>query len=228
MSMMSWRPVLERSRHHEVSVSRRVGRNNVQVAYYSDRVSNPVLTGVGDVDSNTGLLLPDIYSGTFSLTGRDLDTSGVRVVYQRKLMDELTATLDYSYGGVLDVAAGSSIGGVRDLTHTSKRHSVSYKIAGTVPGCKTRWIASYKWTEGSAVTPVDIFNAGPGQSDPFLNVFVRQPIPGTGFMPGHMEAMVDVRNLLAQGYVPVVGQDGQTVYLVQSARAVRGGVSFTF
>jgi len=37
-----------------------------------------------------------------------------------------------------------------------------------------------------------------------------------------------VRNLLAQGYVPVVAQDGQTVYLVQSARCVRGGVAFTF
>jgi hypothetical protein len=43
-----------------------------------------------------------------------------------------------------------------------------------------------------------------------------------------MEAIVDLRNLLAEGYVPVMGQDGHTVYLVQSARAVRGGVAFTF
>ena len=43
-----------------------------------------------------------------------------------------------------------------------------------------------------------------------------------------MEALIDVRNLLAQGYVPVVGQDGQTVYLVQAARSVRGGVTITF
>ena len=70
-----------------------------------------------------------------------------------------------------------------------------------------------------------MFNASPGQSDPFLNIFVRQPIPGMG---GHMEAIIDLRNLLAQGYVPVLGQDGQTVYLVQSARSVRGGVAFTF
>jgi hypothetical protein len=39
---------------------------------------------------------------------------------------------------------------------------------------------------------------------------------------------VDIRNLLAQGYVPVLGQDGHTVYLVQSARAIRGGLAFTF
>jgi len=37
-----------------------------------------------------------------------------------------------------------------------------------------------------------------------------------------------VRNLLAQGYVPVLGQDGRTVYLVQSARSIRGGVAFSF
>ena len=43
-----------------------------------------------------------------------------------------------------------------------------------------------------------------------------------------MDAVVDVRNLLAQGYVPLLGQDGHTVYLVQSARSIRGGVAFSF
>jgi hypothetical protein len=56
---------------------------------------------------------------------------------------------------------------------------------------------------------------------------VRQPIPA-GFLSGHMELLVDLRNLLAQGYVPVVGNDGRTVYLVQAARSVRGGVAFSF
>jgi hypothetical protein len=73
-----------------------------------------------------------------------------------------------------------------------------------------------------------MFNASPGQSDPFFSLFIRQRIPTLGFLPAHMEALVDVRNLLAQGYVPVVGQDGQTVYLVQAARSIRGGVSITF
>jgi hypothetical protein len=81
---------------------------------------------------------------------------------------------------------------------------------------------------GPGLTPVDMFNASAGQSDPYLNIFIRQPIPTLGFLPSHMEAVIDVRNLLAQGYVPVLGQDGQTVYLVQSARSVRGGVAFTF
>ena len=43
-----------------------------------------------------------------------------------------------------------------------------------------------------------------------------------------MDALVDLRNLLAQGYLPLMGPDGRTVYLVQSARSLRGGVAFTF
>jgi hypothetical protein len=73
-----------------------------------------------------------------------------------------------------------------------------------------------------------MFNASAGQTDPFLDLFFRQPIPGTASLPGHMDILVEIRNLLAQGYVPVFGQDGRTVYLVQSARAVRGGVAFSF
>jgi hypothetical protein len=43
-----------------------------------------------------------------------------------------------------------------------------------------------------------------------------------------MEILMDLRNLLAQGYVPVVGQDGHTLYLVQADRSFRGGVAFSF
>jgi hypothetical protein len=73
-----------------------------------------------------------------------------------------------------------------------------------------------------------MFNSSAGQADPFLDLFFRQPLPGTSSLPGHMDVVVEVRNLLAQGYVPLMGQDGRTVYLVQSARAVRGGVAFSF
>jgi hypothetical protein len=73
-----------------------------------------------------------------------------------------------------------------------------------------------------------MFNASPGQSDPYVSLFLRQPIPSMGFLTGHVEALIEVRNLLAQGYVPVMGQDGQTVYLVQAARSVRGGLAFNF
>jgi hypothetical protein len=150
-------------------------------------------------------------------------------VLERKVCSDLTATLDYAYGGVLDLTKPDvEIQNAQQSISTERRHTLGAKLAGTMPGTHTRWIASYRWINGPALTPVDMFNASPGQSDPFLNLFIRQPIPTLGFLPAHMEALIDLRNLLAQGYVPVMGQDGQTVYLVQAARSIRGGVTITF
>jgi hypothetical protein len=229
VSLASFSPALERAHHQEISLSRRIGRNNLQVAFYADRVSNTVLTGVGVASAETGEMLPDVDSGTFSFQGRDLDTGGLRVVLQRKLTADLTATLDYGYGGVLDLAQPDvELREARQSLSTVRRHALSAKMNGKLPGCRTHWTTSYGWVSGGALTPVDMFNSSAGQSDPYLNVFLRQPLPGFSFLPVHMEAMLDLRNLMAQGYVPVMGQDGRTVYLVQSARSVRGGVAFIF
>jgi hypothetical protein len=229
VSMASFSSTVERAHHHELSLSHRMGDTSVQFALYSDRVADPALTGVGDTSAVAGDVLPDMYSETFTYRGKELDARGMRVVLERKLASDLTATLDYGYGGVLDLSkADVALQDARRDTYVRDRHTASAKFSGTLPGAKTRWIASYRWISGQALTPVDMFNQSAGQADPYLNFFIRQPIPGTRFLPGHMDAVVDIRNLLAQGYVPVMGQDGRTVYLVQSARTVRGGVAFTF
>ena len=229
VSIANFSPTLERAHHHELSLSRRFGKTSLQFAAFSDRIADPALTGIGTVSASKGNVLPDLYSESFTYRGRELDAHGLRVVLQRKLTSDLTATLDYGYGGVLDVARENlKLDEARQSMLMRQRHTVAGKISGSIPSANTRWIMSYRWISGEALTPVDLFNASAGQSDPYLNIYFRQPIPGTGFLPGKMEAMVDVRNLLAQGYIPVLGSDGRTVYLVQSARSVRGGVAFTF
>ena len=226
VSVVGFTPRMEDAHHQEFSVSHREGKNNVQVAWFSDRIVNPALTGVGEVTSAGGFVLPDVTSGTFNFGGPNLDTSGLRVVVQRKFASDLAATLDYAFGGTLDLSRSDvSLQQAQQWISTVRRHALAAKLSGTVPRSHTRWIASYRWVNGQAMTPVDMFNTSAGQSDPFLNVFIRQPIPAFG---GRMEALIDIRNLLAQGYVPVVGRDGQTVYLVDSARSIRGGVSFSF
>lgn len=229
VTMWNGAPLLENAHHHEVSISQKLGDNRLQLAYYRDRIKDPALLGVGDISIDTGDALPDIYSGTFSYNGGALEAQGVRFVFQRKLSPDLTATLDYAYGGVLDLnQPGIGWDEIRGDLHRAWRHSAAIRLNGTVPRWKTQWIVSYRWTSGGALTPVDLFNASAGQTDGFFNLFVRQPIPRSRFMPGRMEALIDLRNLLAQGYVPVIGADGNIMYLVQSARSVRGGVAFTF
>src|ERR1700687_4764116 len=228
MSIAKFSPAVERARHQEVSISQRVGKNSIQIAFYSDRIIDPALAGVGEVPVESGDVLSDIYSGTFSYQGNDYATRGMRVVLQRKLLSDLTATLDYAYGGALDLSRPDiQLQDAREWIRTERHQAIAAKFSGTLPMAKTHWIASYRYTGGHALTPVDLFDSSAGQSDPFLNLFLRQPIPAS-FLAGHMEILMDLRNLLAQGYVPVMGRDGRTLYLVQSARSVRGGVAFSF
>ena len=233
MSITGFSPAVEKGRHQEVSVSQRIGKNSVQVAVYSDSMVDPVLTGVGgmtpgQMTPESGDVLPDVYSGTFSYQGNDFATQGMRVVLQRKLYSDLTATLDYAYGGVLDLSRPDvQLQDAREWIRAERRQAVAAKFSGTVPKLKTRWIASYRYMGGRALTPVDLFNTSAGQAGPYFNLCIRQPMPAS-FLAGRMEILMDLRNLLAQGYVPMMGQDGHTVYLVQSARSVRGGVAFSF
>ena len=140
---------LERAHHQEFSISRRIGNNHVQVAGFSDRVDNTALTGTGEVTSVGGFLLPDIYSGTFSYAGGTLDTHGLRVVLERKVCSDLTATLDYAYGGVLDLAKPDvELQDAQQWITTQRRQAVAAKLSGTVSRTHTRWIASYRWVDG--------------------------------------------------------------------------------
>lgn len=231
LSVVALAPALERDRHQEIAVSHKEGSTRVQAAVFFDRVSNLALTGSGDVSSIASDVIPDFASDTFTFNGGSLETRGVRVVAQHTFAPEFTALLDYAYGGAVaapDWNSAASWADLRDRLHAQDAHSVTAKLNGLIPETGTRWVASYKWASSSAITPVDMFNSSPGQADPYFSIVIRQRLPGGSFVPGHIEALLDVRNLLAQGYRPFLSPDGRTLYLVQSARAVRGGLAFTF
>ncbi len=229
MGLTGGQPEVERASHHELSASRRMGNTSVQVAAFMDHVRNTVLTGAGDPSSFSDDVLPDVYSGTFSYAfAPGVSSSGGRIVVQHKISEDLTATVDYSSGQVISAEAPTTLQALaRELT-TTRQQSIGARLDGHIPMSGTRWITSYKWTSGNALSPVDAFNASPGQMDPYLCIFIRQPLPGTSFIPGKMDALLDLRNLMAQGYMPLTGQDGRTMYMVQSARSLRGGLAFTF
>lgn len=229
MALLNGQVEVEKAAHHELAVSRRMGDTNIQVAAFYDNIRDAMLTGAGDPSSYSDDVLPDVYSGTFSYGYQPgLSSTGARVVVQRKISDDLTATVDYSTGRAIVAESPTDWQGLQQSLATSRENSVGAKLYGHIPATGTRWIASYKWTSGSTLSAVDSFNASPGQIDPYLNLFIRQPLPGTSLVPAKMDVLLDLRNLLAQGYVPVLGQDGRTIYMVQTARSLRAGLAFTF
>jgi hypothetical protein len=55
---------------------------------------------------------------------------------------------------------------------------------------------------------------------------LRQPIPS--WFGWKLEASAEVRNLLAQGYLPLMMANGQQLLLVNTPRTFRGGLAFVF
>jgi len=230
LTMTSEGQQIERAYHHELSVSQRLGRNKVQLAAFTDTVHNAALNGAGaGFTQDTNALIVDPFSGNFYFNGGNLHSNGLRAVYSHPVGGGIDATIDYAYGKVLTAPAS-----LQQLAETEKqlikaeRHSAAAKLSGTLHCTDTRVIASYRWLSSSGLTAVDAFNASPGETDPYLSFFIRQPIPSMHLLPNGLEALIDVRNLLAQGYRPVLSADGSTVYLVQGTRVIRAGLAINF
>ena len=68
----------------------------------------------------------------------------------------------------------------------------------------------------------------PARPEPGLNLIVRQPIPMIPGLPWHLEATAEMRNMLAEGYLPLAVANGQSLLLVNTPRSLRGGLAFVF
>jgi hypothetical protein len=111
--------------------------------------------------------------------------------------------------------------------HPRRAQMYSLSFSGTLDGTGTRWRASYRWQPDDTVTRVAPYAAD--AVEPYLNLHFRQPIhlrrDGTG---GGFEALLDVRNLLAEGYRPYLMSDGSLLVFAQDQRGFQGGLAFTF
>ena len=65
-------------------------------------------------------------------------------------------------------------------------------------------------------------------SEPYLNVHLRQPVCLHREGGHSLDAMFDMRNMLAQGDRQYVLSDGSLLVFAQDQRSVSAGLAFTF
>jgi hypothetical protein len=99
-------------------------------------------------------------------------------------------------------------------------------LSGTLDGSGTRWRATYRWQPESTVTSVASFSQD--GADPYLNLQFRRPIHVSRDGEGGIEALFNLRNLLAQGYRPFILSDGSMLVFAQDQRGISGGLAFNF
>jgi hypothetical protein len=103
---------------------------------------------------------------------------------------------------------------------------VTAAVKGRVLRTGTKVSAAYRWQPQHLVTAIDRYDAGSSQG--YLSFYVRQAMRWGDRLPAGLEATIDVTNLLAEGYQPFLSADGRTLFLAESPRTIRGGLSFTF
>ena len=107
-------------------------------------------------------------------------------------------------------------------------HAQAYSISlsGTLEGTGTRWRATYRWQPEATVDRRAPFAENTPQ--PYLNLQFRQPIHLRRDGTGGFEALLDLRNLLAQGYRPYLLNDGSLLVFAQDQRGGQRRSRFQF
>jgi hypothetical protein len=148
------------------------------------------------------------------------------------LGDNYKVTLIYGSLGVVSPRPGemplSTADDLRKIMETGHRPALTLRFSGTVKATGTRVMASYEWTDYQAATPGPNFSTESPRPEPGLNFVVRQPMPTIPRMPWRMEASAELRNLLAQGYLPMTTTGGDQFLLINTPRMFRGGIAFVF
>ncbi|HEX3471189.1 MAG TPA: carboxypeptidase-like regulatory domain-containing protein [Silvibacterium sp.] len=224
--------MLEHGLHQELAYSHAAGNLRVRIAAFHDHIAHPVVNGGGIIsaaDWKSGDLLYDSSTGALKVAGEDYSGDGLLAELKEMLPDDTWISVSAATGDALTMEAQpiplTLENGLLSL-RPRRTEMVSVAYGGKLQHAGTQWQASYRWQPSGTLTAVDSFDTN--LHDPYLSFYLRQPIHCRGILPDGFEALIDVRNLLAQGYRPFVTSDGSVLYFAEAPRAVEGGLSFSF
>jgi hypothetical protein len=225
---------IERGMHQEIGWERHTETSGMSVAFFADTLRNPMVGAAYNVAPGEAAptaiagALYDQASRLVQMAGPDFATTGVTASVERRMSGHVVR-LSYANGDALAMPQTSRpLSMMQTLAPVRPRRVQTYSLSlsGTLEGTGTKWRASYRWQPEETVTAVAPFAAN--AAEPYLNLHLRQPICVHREGTGSIEALLDVRNMLAQGYRPYVLSDGSVLVFAQQQRGMSAGLAFTF
>ncbi|WP_031499101.1 TonB-dependent receptor [Bryobacter aggregatus] len=228
----------QRVENFELGYTKKLGSGEVFAAGYREGVSNAGLAVVGAPMNLLGSeLVPDLASNASIFNIGGYYRNGYLVGWTQYLPGDWRLSTGFGTGGVLrtDQRAlelsdntKADADAIRKGVYQQAKNFASIRLSGVLPRVGTRLYSSYLWTDYRALTPFHTSLTSQGLAEAGLNIGIKQPIPGFLGLPGRLEINAEMRNMLAQGYVPVTTSTGQTMWLIPTPKQVRGGLSFIF
>jgi hypothetical protein len=205
----------DRSRRFEVGVGHVIDeRSNVEVMAFYDIASG---RGIGFLAVPTPGADPEFRTG--ELDGR---TSGLTVLYTRRLSRTLTGTVGYAVGQGLALAP-DALAHPEDLYRPTTFQVFTGQLEADLD-TGTRISAVYRFSPNAVVFAIDPFAGRMTAYEPSASFVVAQTLPVPDFFPGQWEALLDVRNVFAS----VPATEDRELMLADYSRLVRAGLSFRF
>jgi hypothetical protein len=231
ISLLNGRPKVQQGQEYEAAVERKVGSRSLRLSAYHELLNDTALTMVAPNGMFAGGdILPDLFSESSVFNAGRFSLYGYNAAFTQKLGDRVSTTLNYGNEGGLTAGnrelVSNSPDELRSMIRAGRRQSATARVAVTVPWMGTHLIASYQWTnDRRLVLAGNLYSTQSLRDLPGLNFSVRQPIPWFG---KRLEARADMRNVLAQGYLPIYAATGARLLLVDNPRSLRGGLAFIF
>ena len=223
---------LERGSHHSLSASARLPHEGVvELAVFSDRINSPALSGIGTLpaaDVLESATATDPTTASFLVAARNYQATGVRIVVQQPITHSVAVNASFADGRALRSIAPADATLEQVVSALAGENSVAASVGvdGHFQRSGTVVHAGYRWQDESTLTAVDRFRSLDDTA--YLHCQLRQSLHSLPLLPANLEAVLEVQNLLAEGYQPFVSHDGHTLYLAQSPRVLQAGLSFSF
>jgi len=224
---------VQRAGNLELAYHTTIGSRTYGLGAYHESVTNAALTMVAPPDVlPPSDLLPDLLSNSAVFNAGEYSSAGYMASVTQALGQRFGLTLAGGSGNALiptqsELPVGDADQLRRILRHGQRRWlSVRFSASARLTG--TQFTTSYRWADGRSLTAPHVYLTQPFRSDIGWNMHLRQPVPGVSGMRGRLEITADLRNLLAQGYLPMSTLQGRRALLLHSPRSVRGGFNFTF
>lgn len=223
VALRNGRLSVEHGLHQEIGWERSSDRSGVRVTVFADRFENPVIELTGN---DAGQVLSDAVSGLERIAGENFSTAGVEASVEGSIGGGNRVRLSYANGDALVLAPqirAANLTQLIDEARPRRTQTYSLTLSGTLDGTGTRWRASYRWQPEDALTAVAPYARN--AASPYLSLRLRQPVRlGTA----SFDALLDMQNLLEQGYRPYLVSGDTVMLFAQGQRAVRAGLAFTF
>jgi hypothetical protein len=221
----------QRGVHQSLALSGRAGRSVMEIAIYRDKIEAAPIAGTGVLTSAeiaAGGVVADPTTQSFRALSGGYVSSGYQVLLKEELTKAISLTGQYETGSALiaDGKSDASVQAVLGSLRPLRTYAATVSLNGRILRTGTRIRAAYRWQPESTLTAVDAYHSYGDAA--YFGLHLRQPLRINGVLPNGFEAVVDVTNLLAQGYQPFVSSDGRTLYFAQSPKVLQAGLSFTF